>query len=131
MEQEELKNAVNQRFIEALSFLVERKYFKSLRDYGIRFNIKPSSLTDFKSNRSHVDIRHIITLTKNFPFFNLYYIVLGEGKLTVQDEEEKKQDNIEHEQVERLLNDVLSKKIFALEARIEAIELMLRNYFLR
>ena len=78
---EDIKHAISQRFIEAINLLVSRKLFHSPRDYGLKNSIKASTLSDFKSGRSNVDLKHIYTLIKQFPFLSLDYIILGEGKI--------------------------------------------------
>lgn len=85
MASDSIKDAINQRFIEAINLLVQRKLFSSPRDYGLKFDIKASTISDFKYGRSHVDVRHIYNIVSAYRFLSLDYIILGEGSLERKD----------------------------------------------
>lgn len=114
---DQIKDAINQRFIEAIDLLIERKLFKSRSSYGLLYDIKPATISDWKYGRSHVDLRHMYNMGLNYPFISLEYIILGNGDLLKPEEKsvESDEENKENTVASALTLENLEKRIKDLE----------------
>lgn len=111
-----INQGINLRFMEAINLLVSRNLFSSVSKYGLKYDIKPATLSDIKYSRSQVDLRHIYNICKDFPFINPDYILLGNGEIT------RRGEQVAVSVTEREILAELLLRVSNLEVKIKKIE---------
>jgi hypothetical protein len=120
MDEKKIKHAINLRFVEAIDVLKKRKLFKSRAAYARRYDIGLSSISDWLSGRSTVDLWHIHNMAINYPFINLEYIITGRGELENKGEGSSALNDSDHGSTP--LNEDLKKRLTDLEELVRNIQ---------
>ncbi len=93
------KSAEAERFIFAISLLIERNYARSFKEVAEKSGFKSQDFTDIKSGKKDLKRIFLDSVCEGYPINNKY-VLTGEGEMLLSDKSESNQKTIKYYDVD-------------------------------
>lgn len=116
-----MKEAINQRFIESVNFILSSNKEYNKAKIAAKLNIKPSKFSEILSKRMNVSIDSVIMFSDLFNI-PIDWLLLGKGSMNQNHKEEDPPDNYkELAESRKETIDLLKGKVISLEKEIAVL----------